>query len=328
MIIDETPPSFWNEFDLENYTHKIPLDKNAHITLQDEWLNPSDLEERARSFARSNEIRKTFSSNKSNIYDHPSASNQPSEESTSISSIMEEPSSTSLVSKEPSSPPSNSSVLEEPSSSSSKITNESQDSSPSTSLSSRSQDTSVKTPSTPLSSRLSSDSTVSLRRSTRNNKGIRTSTDYINEVFLSSINSSFSSSHDEILAYQAELSTDLDSGIIDCADVRAYLTKAKIKDPDQPSFTEAMNGEDSERWIKAMKIEIAGLLARNTWKRVNREDILRDKNGKKYNILKSIWAFKLKDSLMVLQIVTKRDFVLEEICKRKALTILILMLQS
>ena len=111
---------------------------------------------------------------------------------------------------------------------------------------------------------------------------------------MSSINSSFSSSHDEVLAYQAELSTDLDSGIIDCADVRAYLTKAKIKDPDQPSFTEAMNGEDSERWIEAMKIEIAGLLARNTWNRINREDIPRDKNGKKYNILKSICAFKLK----------------------------------
>ena len=88
IIIDETPPSFWNEFNLENYTHKIPLDKNAHITLQDEWLNPSDLEERARSFARSNEIRKTISSNKSNIYDrpHPSTSNRPSEESSSISS--------------------------------------------------------------------------------------------------------------------------------------------------------------------------------------------------------------------------------------------------
>ena len=54
-----------------------------------------------------------------------------------------------------------------------------------------------------------------------------------------------------------------------------------------------MNGEDSDRWIEAMKIEIAGLLARNTWKRVNREDIPRDKNRKKYTILKPIWAFKL-----------------------------------
>ena len=104
----------------------------------------------------------------------------------------------------------------------------------------------------------------------------------------------YSSSQQEFLAYQAELSTDLNSGIINCSDARVYLTKSKIKDPDQPSFLQAMNGNEADKWIEAMKTEIADLLARNTWKRVHRHDILRDKDCKKYTVLKSIWVFKLK----------------------------------
>ena len=90
------------------------------------------------------------------------------------------------------------------------------------------------------------------------------------------------------------MSTDIDSGIIDCTDVRIYLTKSKLKDPDQPSFLQAMNGHDSDKWIEAMKIEVSDLLARNTWKRVYRDEILRDENGRKYPVLKLIWVFKLK----------------------------------
>ena len=43
-----------------------------------------------------------------------------------------------------------------------------------------------------------------------------------------------------------------------------------------------------------MKTEISSLLARNTWKRVHRDKILKDEKGRKYSVLKSIWVFKLK----------------------------------
>ena len=86
---------------------------------------------------------------------------------------------------------------------------------------------------------------------------------------------------------------DLNSGIIDCSDSRAYLTKSKLKDPDQPSFLEAMHSHDSDKWVEAMKREISELLVRNTWKRTHKKDIL-DENGRKYTVLKLIWVFKLK----------------------------------
>ena len=81
---------------------------------------------------------------------------------------------------------------------------------------------------------------------------------------MSSIDIDSQTLHQEFLAYQAELSTDLNSGVIDCADARIYLTKSKVKDPDQPSFLQAMNGHDLDKWVEAMKTEILGLLARNT----------------------------------------------------------------
>ena len=63
------------------------------------------MEERSRSFARSNKIRKTFPSKKSNVYDHPSFSNQSLEESSSILkepiSILKEPISISSALEEP-----------------------------------------------------------------------------------------------------------------------------------------------------------------------------------------------------------------------------------
>ena len=85
MVIDEQPPSFWNEFDLESHTIQIPLDCDSNAMLSDEWLSAPDLEERSRSFARSNEICRKFnpSSSTNIISDHPttgSSNNQPLEE--------------------------------------------------------------------------------------------------------------------------------------------------------------------------------------------------------------------------------------------------------
>ena len=85
MIIDEQPPSFWNEFDLDSHTTQIPLDRDSNATLSNEWLSAPDLEERSRSFARSNKIRRKFnpSSSTNAVSDHPtttSRASQPLEE--------------------------------------------------------------------------------------------------------------------------------------------------------------------------------------------------------------------------------------------------------
>lgn len=85
-----------------------------------------------------------------------------------------------------------------------------------------------------------------MRGSTRSNKDVCTSTDYINEVVLSSVLDNTKSSQEQHLAYLAELSTGIDSKIVDCMDARIYLSKSKLRDPDQPSFHEAMHGKDSE----------------------------------------------------------------------------------
>ena len=45
--IDE-PPSFWNEFELDEFLYQIPLDRNTTISLDDEWLTPQEREERER----------------------------------------------------------------------------------------------------------------------------------------------------------------------------------------------------------------------------------------------------------------------------------------
>ena len=49
---DESPPSFWNELNLLSYVHKIPLDPESTVTLQNEWLTPDEMEERNRSQSR------------------------------------------------------------------------------------------------------------------------------------------------------------------------------------------------------------------------------------------------------------------------------------
>lgn len=45
-FLDEPPPSFWNKFYLESHTNQTPLDADTLTTLADEWISPSDLEER------------------------------------------------------------------------------------------------------------------------------------------------------------------------------------------------------------------------------------------------------------------------------------------
>lgn len=73
MIVDESPPSFWNEFNIESHTLHIPRDRDSTAVLSDEWLSDSDLEKKSKSFVRSNEIRQNFnpSSSSNIISDYP-----------------------------------------------------------------------------------------------------------------------------------------------------------------------------------------------------------------------------------------------------------------
>jgi len=92
----------------------------------------------------------------------------------------------------------------------------------------------------------------------------------MDEVFLSQVDCGH---HPEAyvaqLTYQAELETDLDTGETNIVDPRVFAAK-RCTDPDTPSFRQAMKGDDSEEFLKAMKVEIATLVQGKTWVAVPR----------------------------------------------------------
>ena len=127
------------------------------------------------------------------------------------------------------------------------------------------------------------------RRSARQNKGQYSSTRYINEVFLASVQEM--DNYDEYnaaLLYQAELETDMTTFESEITDPRVYNAKfcRKQLDPDSPTFHEAMSGLEADKYIEAMKEEILNLKRMNTWILVDREPHMK--------VLKGTWAFKLK----------------------------------
>ena len=66
-----------------------------------------------------------------------------------------------------------------------------------------------------------------------------------------------------------------------------YAAKTRRKDnPDSPTFHQAIHGENSEEYVKAMQIEIATLILQHTWDSVPRTATL--------NVLNGRWVFKLK----------------------------------
>ena len=133
------------------------------------------------------------------------------------------------------------------------------------------------------------------RRSQRANKRYFSTTRYINEVYLSLVKTDCHDSQEaELVAYRAELSTDLESGIMRCADPRAYLAKGKKTDPDNPSFNEAVLGEHADEYRKAMVTEINQLLRQRTWDHVDKASIPKGPDGKPRRVLPGAWAFKLK----------------------------------
>ena len=71
----------------------------------------------------------------------------------------------------------------------------------------------------------------------------------------------------------------------------AHLAK-KNKDPDAPSYWDAVTGEEADFWYDAMDEEIDNLVKRRTYNIIRRSDI-----GAKYKlgqIVPTTWAFKKK----------------------------------
>jgi hypothetical protein len=66
------------------------------------------------------------------------------------------------------------------------------------------------------------------------------------------------------MTYLSELQTNWDEGTVNIDDPRFYAAK-KTRYTDNPSFHEAMHGENQEQYLEAMKIEIASLLQQRTW---------------------------------------------------------------
>ena len=69
------------------------------------------------------------------------------------------------------------------------------------------------------------------------------------------------------LVYQAALETDMHTLESEITDPRVYNTKfgKKPADPDAPTFRMAMSGMEADKYIEAMKEEVANLKRMNTW---------------------------------------------------------------
>ncbi len=72
------------------------------------------------------------------------------------------------------------------------------------------------------------------------------------------------------------------------------VCKAKAtKDPDTPTFKEAMWGPHREEFLAAMRSEIQALDGKGTWEVVPKSSIAKV-NGKLPNIIPTTWAFRIK----------------------------------
>ena len=265
----EEPPDFWTIVDLDDYTCRIPVDTDSNPELQDDWLTPPELEEKRRREIRLSRIRDATQTTQAVIQSSPSdlPSDQP-RESRRVSFQEESPS---------------------------KIdTNVGKDSPGGATVPVQSDDPNLQRAPGSSPSGTPSPTVIMPRRSQRANKGSYSTTRYINEAYLSSVKTDCHDSQEAELAYRAELSTDLESGIMRCVDPRAYLAKGKKSDPDNPSFNEAMLGEHADEYRKAMVTEINQLLRQRTWDRVDRASIPNGPDGKPRRVLPGTWAFKLK----------------------------------
>ena len=69
----------------------------------------------------------------------------------------------------------------------------------------------------------------------------------------------------------------------------ALAAGKKTQEPDTPSIKEALGGDNSGEFQEAMIKEIEALVARGTWRRVQR-----DKLPKNARVIPTTWAYKIK----------------------------------
>ena len=115
---------------------------------------------------------------------------------------------------------------------------------------------------------------------------------YLNELALLSedwdtLNEDICQGVGEFVAYlKPDLSDCLGANTV--TDVQPHILKAKAtkNDADSPSFRQAMNSHNADKWSEACEIELETLRKINAWTLVKREDWMR--------VLPMTWAFKLK----------------------------------
>jgi hypothetical protein len=88
---------------------------------------------------------------------------------------------------------------------------------------------------------------------------------------------------------QPHLFDDEDSGLIDEMQPHVLMAKAARGDADNPTYTQAMNSPDADKWADCMRVELETLEGINAWSLVRRKDI-----PPSHKILPMKWAFKLK----------------------------------
>jgi hypothetical protein len=263
---EEEPPEHWAELCLENTTY-IPTelettadtDRTGTLFLDDDWLTPDEREWATRVMTRKDAVRASMA---------PSTG----------SSLATAPLVTSSKTSSPIGAPS----IKEPAVPVIPLVSDTEEPPP---LLARGTGSSL--PEVPATALFRGNESASLRRSTRSTKGVYQTTRYIDEVFLSSMDTVLDPDGQRAqLAYIAELFTCSDTGQINITDPRVYASKTPGTNADMPTFQQAMNGSEAAEYIRAMKLEVQTLVNQRTWESVPRP---KDKP-----ILKGTWAFKLK----------------------------------
>ena len=291
--VDEEPPEFWNSIELDAFTYKIPVD-NPPPYLQDDWLTPTELEEKQRYQLRNKAIRGTYHNKQHPL--SPGTITSSTQNNISKESSIKEPTTPPL--SLPSLPSTN---LEEatPSTISTNLPLPTTPSSAPTSPPSN-QQPSPSVPDPSPSIRRSTRINPPMRRSDRQNRGVRDTLFmdeakfHLHQAFLANVIDPSRTDQEATLAYMADLSTDFNTGDTNCSDPRAFAAKHKLNDPDMPSYTNAVTGEHAIEYIAAMKNEIKQLIKQKTWSPLYRKNVPPSKNGQRRPILKGTWVFKLK----------------------------------
>ena len=260
--VNEDPPTFWNDLDLESQSQRIYLDPESPHQLHEEWLTPDELEERRRTNNRQRHVRQIFppltGSSTDNTTPAPiPASTQITPSNTPTAVPTELPVSEGVQSSSTTQQP----VVPEPNSHR-------------------------------RSNRLNP---TSPRRSSRSSKGTHENR-YIPEAFLTSVLDPSRNHNDRILAYNAELHSDLNTGSYLGSDPRCYAAKHRLDDPDNPSYNDALSGEHAQDYEEAMIKEITQLIKQRCWDPILRSKVPPSDTGQRRPILKGTWAFKLKRS--------------------------------